>query len=172
VRASSLPLEPFLRDVAQSPVARVAGTAVFMAQNPEATPPALLHHIKHTEVLHERVVLLAVSSLDVPEVPSSERVEVQVLDAGFARVRVRCGFMQQPDVPAALAQCSEQGLRIDVGNAMYFVGRETLVIDERSTLVRLRKRLFAFASRNAPPATACFQLPPSRVVELGMQIEL
>ena len=95
-----------------------------------------------------------------------------MLDAGFARVRVRYGFMQQPDVPAALAQCSEHGLHIDVRSVTYFVGRETLVIEDRSTLVRLRKRLFAFVSRNAPPATSYFQLPPSRVVELGMQIEL
>jgi KUP system potassium uptake protein len=143
-----------------------------MAVNPDATPPALLHHIKHNKVLHERVVLLAVSYLDVPEVPRSERVDVQVLDAGFVRVRVRYGFMQRPDVPAALAQCAEQGLRIDLPTVTYFVGRETLVIDDRSALVRLRKRLFAFVSRNAPPATSYFQLPPSRVVELGMQIEL
>jgi KUP system potassium uptake protein len=172
VRASALPLPLFLRDLEHGQLARVAGTAVFMAQNPDATPPALLHHIKHSKVLHERVVLLAVSSLDVPEVPRGERLDVQVLEAGFARVRVRYGFMQQPDVPAALAQCSEHGLRIDFRTVTYFVGRETLVIGDRSTPVRLRKRLFAFVSRNAPPATAYFQLPPSRVVELGMQIEL
>lgn len=171
VRASLLPLEVVLRDVAVTGCLRVDGTAVFLAANPDAAPPALLHHLKHNKVLHRVVVLLSVHSLDVPEVPRAQRVQLESLGEGFHRVRLRYGFMQPPDVPAALAQCAEH-LRLDLADATYFVGRETLVIDDRSAMLRLRKRLFAFVSRNAPPASAYFRLPPSRVVELGMQIEL
>ena len=172
IRASSLPLELFLRDVEITKPMRVDGTAVFMAANPDAAPSALLHHIKHSKVLHDNVILLSVDNLDVPEVARAQRVQVEALGEGFHRVIVRYGFMQAPDVPAALAQCAKHGLKLDFRKVTYFVGRETLVIEDRLAWRRLRKRLFAFVSRNAPPATSYFRLPPSRVVELGMQIEL
>jgi KUP system potassium uptake protein len=172
IRASSLPLELFLQDVAITKPLRVDGTAVFMAANRDAAPSALLHHIKHTKVLHQVVILLSVENLDVPEVLRAQRVQVESLGEGFHRVRVQYGFMQAPDVPDALAHCAKHGLKVDFRRVTYFVGRETLVIDDPLAWRRLRKRLFAFVSRNAPTATAYFRLPPSRVVELGMQIEL
>lgn len=121
------------------------------------------------------MLLLSVRNLDLPEVPAEQQIEQQTLGAGFQRVQLRYGFMQRPDVPAALARCAAHGLAIDaidLDEVTHYIGRETLVIADRSALLRLRKRLFAFISRNAPPATAYFKLPPSRVVELGMQIEL
>jgi KUP system potassium uptake protein len=166
------PLDTFLADLAERRPARVGGTAVFMTANADGVPPVLLHHFKHNRCLHEQVVLLRVASLHVPEVPREERLSVEQLQQGFFRVTMRYGFMEDPNVPAALADCGQYGLRINPASTSYFLGRETLLTTGSSRMWRWRKALFAFISRNAVPATAYFGLPPGRVVELGMQIDL
>ncbi len=166
-----LPLQTFLDDVEAVKPHRVKGTAVFMAANPNGVPPILLHHFKHNQALHEKVVLLNVSNEHVPEVARQERVKVTELSNGFYRVNIRTGFMQQTNVPLALAACARQGLVIDPARTSYFLGRETLLPTGRARMMPWRKTLFAFISRNARPATAHFGLPPNRVVELGMQID-
>jgi KUP system potassium uptake protein len=166
-----LPLDAFLADVAATNPHRVRGTAVFMASNPDGTPPALLHNFKHNQVLHAQVVLLSVGSPPVPEVPDKDRVRVESLGHGFFRVAAQYGFIENPDVPAALRRCAELGLAIELDRASYYLGRETLVLTGSSKMAGWRKRLFAFISRNARPATAYFALPPNRVVELGAQIQ-
>jgi KUP system potassium uptake protein len=171
IQGSLLPLADFLDDVDRVKPHRVPGTAVFMASNPQGTPPVLLHHLKHNHVLHERVVLLSVFSLHVPEVLEPHRVTVHEERQGFWRVEARYGFMQQPDVPQVLRSCASHGLSIQLGTTSYFLGRETLLPTGRSKMWKWRKSLFAFISRNARPATAYFGLPPGRVVELGMQID-
>jgi KUP system potassium uptake protein len=167
-----LPLDVFLEDVAQVNPPRVNGTAVFMASNPKGTPTVLLHHFKHNQVLHKQVVLLSVGSEQVPEVPPERRVKVEPLGQGFYRIMVSYGFMQQPNVPQVLETCRADGLSIELRNTSYYLGRETLLPTGGSGMSRWRKALFAFISRNARPATAYFGLPPNRVVELGMQIDL
>jgi len=169
-RASMLPLDAFLADLATTSPHRVRGTAVFMASSAQGTPPALLHHFKHAHTLHERVVLLTVESAPVPEVPAVERHTTVDKGHGVVHVKVRYGFMETPDVPRALAACPE--LALDPARTSYYVGRETLLTAGRSGMARWRKWLFAFIARNARPATAYFGLPPGRVVELGMQIDL
>ncbi|UQA57753.1 potassium transporter Kup [Polyangium aurulentum] len=171
-KAEIQPLDEFLGEVAEVKPHRVKGTAVFMASNPYGTPPVLRHHFKHNQILHEQVVLLSIVSERVPEVPASERVEVENLDNGFFRVTARYGFMQTPNVPSVLAACREKGLVIELRHTSYYLGRETLLPTGRSKMSKWRKGLFAFISRNARPATAYFGLPPGRVVELGMQIDL
>ncbi len=170
--SSVLPLDLFLEDVERVKPPRVAGTAVFMAANPKGTPTVLLHHFKHNKVLHEQVVLLSVMSEQVPEVPAQRRATVESLGQGFYRVTASYGFMQQPNVPKLLEGCRADGLSIELRNTSYYLGRETLLPTGRSGMMRWRKALFAFISRNARPATAYFGLPPNRVVELGMQIDL
>jgi KUP system potassium uptake protein len=167
-----LPLDVFLADVAQVNPPRVNGTAVFMASNPKGTPAVLLHHFKHNQVLHKQIVLLSVGSEQVPEVPLERRVKVEPLGLGFFRIIVSYGFMQQPNVPLVLSTCKAEGFSIELRNTSYYLGRETLLSTGRSGMPRWRKALFAFISRNARPATAYFGLPPNRVVELGMQIDL
>lgn len=169
--AAMLPLDVFLTDVKDTKPWRVKGTAVFMASNANGVPAILLHHFKHNQVLHERMVLLTVLGLHVPEVPTEERVRVQDLEHGFYRVTIRYGFMQSPEVPRALAECARFGLVMQPGSTSYFLGRETLLPTGRARMSRWRKTLFAFVSRNARPATAYFGLPPNRVVELGMQVD-
>ena len=172
IKSSLLPLQLFLDDVKNTAPHRVRGTAVFMASNPEGTPPVLLHHFKHNQVLHEQVVLLSIQVLKVPDVPPERRLTVTPLGHGFFQVTACYGFMQTPNAPAVLETCRLHGLDIDLGKTSYYLGRETLLTTGRSKMMRWRKALFAFVSRNARPATAYFGLPPNRVVELGMQVDL
>jgi KUP system potassium uptake protein len=166
------PLDAFLKDLETRPVTRVKGTAVFMTANAGGVPPVLLHHFKHNQCLHAQVALLKVEAVHVPEVPPAERVTVEPLAQGFFRVTARYGFMEDPNVPHVMAACAKLGLVADPGSTSYFLGRETLLITGDSRMQPWRKSLFAFVSRNAVPATAYFGLPPGRVVELGMQIDL
>ena len=151
---------------------RARGTAVYMTGNPEVVPTALLHNIEHNQVLHEQVVLMTVRTQDIPSVPEGRRVEVERLDAGFSRVVVRYGFMDSPDVPRALELCQAQGLQADPARASYFIGRETLIPTPRPPLGPVEARVFAFLSAGNVSATAYFQIPPERVVELGTQLEV
>jgi KUP system potassium uptake protein len=168
----TLPVELFLKDVAARPPHRVPGTAVFMYGNPAGTPPALLHSLKHYKVLHERTVFLSVSTEEVPHLRDGERLEVTELGHGFYRIGIRFGFMEEPDVPGALAGVKVEGLDLSPGRTSYFLGRETLIPSNERGMAPWREKLFALMSRNARPATAFFSLPPNRVVELGAQIRL
>jgi KUP system potassium uptake protein len=171
-KANLLPIDTFLLDVEQTKPHRVSGAAVFMASNPNGTPPALLHHFKHNKVLHDQVVLLSVINERVPEIPASERTTVEAMGQGFFRVTARYGFMQTPNIPQVLGNCAQLGLDLNLADTSYYLGRETLLTSGDARMMKWRKGLFAFISRNARPATAYFSLPPGRVVELGMQIDL
>ena len=167
-----LPMELFLEDVSRTNPQRVQGTAVFMTLSPVGTPSALLHHFKFNQVFHQKVILLSVSVLDVPTVSEAERIKVEDLGYGFYRVLAFYGFMETPNVPKVLRMASCFGLDVDPEAAAYFLGRETLVTHGDSKMMRWRKALFAFMSRNAWTAPAYFGIPTHRVVELGIQIEL
>jgi KUP system potassium uptake protein len=172
LRRSSLPLELFLRDVANRKPLRVPGTAIFMTSDPEGTPVVLLHHLKHNKVLHEQVMLMSIVSMEVPEVPDEERVEVERLAENFVRVVARYGFMESPNVPEVLEYCEESGIpHLKAHEVSFFLGRERLIPIGGSRMARWRKKLFGIMSRNAQGATEFFQIPPNRVVELGAQIE-
>jgi KUP system potassium uptake protein len=167
-----LPVELFLQDVGRHFSSRVPGTAVFMYSDPAATPPALLHNLKHNKVLHERVVFLVVETANVPHVLSRERARVEELGNGFFRVTLRYGFMEEPDVPQALSELAPTGLIFKHLETTYFLGRETLIPTDKPGMAPWRERLFTVMHRNARTATSFFCLPPNRVVELGAQIEL
>jgi KUP system potassium uptake protein len=169
---AAFPLDLFLKDLATSPILRVKGTAVFMASSGNGVPPVLLHYVKHAQSLHETVVLLTVVGTHAPEVHGEGRLQVDTLGQNFYRVTLRYGFMETPDIPRALGECANRGLPFRLDRISYFLGRETLLPQGEARMLNWRKRLFAFISRNAVPATAYFGLPPGRVVELGMQIRL
>jgi KUP system potassium uptake protein len=170
--ARAVPLDEFLAMVAAVQPVRVPGTAVFMTAQPTGTPPALAHNLRYNKVLHEHVVVLTVSTAQRPHVPAAERVSVQPLGAGLVNIRVQYGFMDDPDVPAALEQARQQGARLDPGDLTYFLGRETIIVTRRQGMAVWREKLFVLMSRNAVRATAFFRLPPERVVELGVQVEM
>jgi KUP system potassium uptake protein len=173
LRASALPLPPFLADLATHPFVRVPGTAVFMTSNPDSVPPALLHHLKHNKSLHERVLLLSIITEHVPILRRRDRVACRELGQGMYHVIAHYGFMQSPRVPDVLRQVRRiAGVEIELNDTSFFLGRETLLATGRSGMWRWRAMLFAFLSRNAHTATEFFGLPPGRVVELGMQIEV
>jgi KUP system potassium uptake protein len=146
---------------------------VFMAANPNGVPIVLLHHYKHNQVLHETVVLLSVASENVPEIAAQNRLHVNDLGRGFHQVTAHYGFMETPRVPAVLREAAARyKIPYTPETVSYYLGRETLLPTGRSKMWRWRKTLFSFISRNARSATQYFGIPPDRVVELGMQIDL
>ncbi|HET6567008.1 MAG TPA: potassium transporter Kup, partial [Rhodothermales bacterium] len=160
----TLPQELFLQDVAKNPPRRVPGTAVFLSGNSGVVPFALLHSLKHYNVLHEKTVFLVVETEEVPHVPIEERAEAEDLGHGMYRVVLHYGFMEGPDVPEGLKQVRMDGLDFRPMHTSYFLGRETLLITKQPGMALWRERLFALMSRNARNATAFFHLPPNRVV--------
>ncbi|QLA15334.1 potassium transporter Kup [Desulfolutivibrio sulfoxidireducens] len=171
--AVSIPLADFLAEVAVKQPYRVPGTAVFMSVSPTGTPLTILHSFKHTKVLHEHVVILTVTSADTPYVDPGERLTISDLGQGFNRVVARYGFMETPNVPRIMVRARAAGLVSDgPSDTTFFLGRETLLTTGRSGLASWRKKLFAVMSQNARPATTYFGIPPGRVVELGVQVEL
>jgi KUP system potassium uptake protein len=171
LRESTLPIETFLNDSRVATLARVPGTAVFMFGN-KGTPPALLHNIKHNKVLHAQNVLLTVMTEEVPHVTDEERVSVSDIGHDFWRIVLRYGFMEDPDIPAALRKVDVNGLSLKHMETTYFLGREVLIATKKPGMAIWREHLFAWMSQNARSATSFFQLPPNRVVELGTQVEI
>ncbi len=169
---TKIPLKLFLDDVARQNLPRVRGPAVFMSVTPEGTSPVLLQNLRYNKILHEKVVLLSILTTDVPTVPASESVKVEDLGQGFYRVVAYNGFMQRPNVPEIMKLASNLGLPMDEAETTYYLGRMSLFTTGDSKMMRWRKVLFAFMSRNAGTPAAYFGLPANRVVELGVQIQL
>jgi KUP system potassium uptake protein len=172
MRQAALPVDQFLASVSRREIPRVKGTAIYLAGNPEGVPIALLHNLKHNKVLHERVLFLTVSVEESPRVDDETRMSVEELGEGFWRVLARYGFMEEPNIPDVLRRCGELGLKCREHETSFFVSRETIIPSKKRGMPIWRERLFALMSRNAHPATAFFRLPPNRVVELGMQVEI
>ena len=167
-----VPDELFLADIEAVEPHRVPGTAVFMSSTPGGIPNVLVHHIKHNQVLHRQVVLFSVDTRVVPWVDIEKELEIKQLGHGFFRVIAHVGFMQSPDVPAIVAMCARRGLPTQPLSTTYYLGRQTLLTTGAARFAHWRKVLFAFLSRNSRPPTAFFNLPPNRVVELGVQIAM
>jgi KUP system potassium uptake protein len=170
--ARAIPIEEFLTSVQNTVPARVPGTAVFMTAQPKGTPPALAHNVRCNKVLHEHVVTLMITTQPVPHVPPDDQLTVRPLGQGVFDVRVRYGFMEDPNVPEALVRACEHGLELDEDDVTYFLGRETLLVTKSPGMAMWRERLFVLMARNAVQAPTFFRLPPERVVELGVQVEL
>ena len=171
IAEGTLPLRLFLERMERVPD-RVAGTAVFLTADATHTPAAFLHNLKHNKVLHERIIILHVETMDVPRVPDSQRVECERLGKGFYTVNARYGFTEQPDVPAALRACRPHGIAYDEMETSFFLGRETLVPSQHSKLGRWRRDWFISLSHSASATKTFFRIPPNRAIELGNQIQI
>jgi KUP system potassium uptake protein len=167
----ALPLRQFLERMERVPN-RVAGTAVFLTADASKTPAAFLHNLKHNKVLHERIIVLQVETMDVPRVPEANRVECDRLGKGFHTVIARYGFTEQPDVPAALRACRPHGIAYDEMETSFFLGRETLIPSQHSRLGKWRRDWFISLSHSASATKTFFRIPPNRAIELGNQIQV
>jgi KUP system potassium uptake protein len=172
LRERLVPVDLFIAQLLCEPPHRVPGDAIFMTGNPVGTPPALRHNVAHNRILHERVIIVVVQTADVPHVPAGERSGVEEIGEGFWRVILTYGFMDQPNVPLALARLNEPTLKIRPDEVSYFLGHETILASGAPGMALWREKLFAWMSRNAQTATRYFHLPPDRVVEIGTQVEL
>ncbi|MDE2606573.1 MAG: potassium transporter Kup [Burkholderiales bacterium] len=161
-------LAPFIEALLQDPPHRVRGTAVFLTAEPEVVPHALLHNLKHNQVLHQRVIILKVQATDSPRVDPAHRVSATELAGGFWQVTVRHGFMEVPDVPEFMKLLSYQrGIPIEAMTTSYFVSRETVSTGRLPGMTRPRQAIFTWLHRNSSRASDYFRLPPNRVVEFG-----
>jgi KUP system potassium uptake protein len=167
-----LPLPIFIGSIRVQPPHRVQGTAVFLTARSDAVPHALLHNMLHNQVLHEQVVLLTVVYEDRPRVPADQRFEVEAHGEGFYRVILHFGFIDEPDVPAALALCHLAELDFSPMRTTYFLSRETVIPSKMEGMARWREALFAFMLKNANGNLRFFKLPFNRVIELGTQVEM
>jgi KUP system potassium uptake protein len=173
IKQGGLALVPFIENITEHPPLRVPGTAAFLTANQNSVPHALLHNLKHNKVLHERNVMLTVEVLETPVADADERIHLTTMDGNFYGLELRFGFAEDPNIPLALSRCAKSGLPFDLMDTTFFLSRENVVADKRRPGMALwRDRLFAFMSRNALPATAFFQIPGNRLIELGTQVEI
>ncbi len=167
-----LPVEIILKDIQRYKLVRTPGTGAFLSVSPLGTPITLLHLLKHTESLPQRVILLSIVSANTPYVARKDRLSINHLGQGFHRVVASYGFMETPNVPEILDIATKQGLEMDTFSTTFYVNRETLLSTGTAAMSSWRKGLFAFLSRNSWNVTTFFGIPPNRVVELGSQVEL
>ena len=165
-------LLPFITALSADRVHRIPRTAVYAVANPDTVPQALMHNLKHNQVLHERNLILTVVFHDVPWIPFEERVQVTSLVPGFWRVQVNYGFINTPDIPKALELCQAQGLAINLFETSYFLSREIVVPTKGAGMAHWREALFALMSRNAGSVAAFFRLPNNCVIELGTRVQI
>ena len=170
--SSALPLPVFIKSVAKS-VHRVRGTSVFLSTSAETVPAALLHNLKHNQVLHSRVLILNVKIEEIPHVAREKRVEVHNAGSGFYRVILHYGFMEEVDIPADLAGTGTCGEPFNMMSTSFFLGRQKLIASKRHAGMALwREKLFSWMLKNSESAMEFFRLPTNRVVELGSQLQI
>jgi KUP system potassium uptake protein len=169
-RRTEVPLETLMRSLEKKPPHVVPGTAVFLTSDPEFAPTALLHNLKHNKVLHEKNVILTIITADTPRVPQHDRVTISPVSEHFSTVALRFGYMEQPNVPKALAIARKHGWSFDIMSTSFFLSRRSLRPSPQSGMPRWQDRLFIALARSASDATDFFQIPTGRVVEVGTQV--
>jgi KUP system potassium uptake protein len=169
-RRAEVPIETLLHNLEKKPPHIVPGTAVFLTSDPDFAPTALLHNLKHNKVLHQHNVILTIVTGDTPRVPDSDRVQFTPLSEHFARVTLKFGYMDTPNVPKALAIARKHGWQFDIMSTSFFLSRRTLRPSAQSGMPTWQDRLFIALARSASDATDFFQIPTGRVVEVGTQV--
>jgi KUP system potassium uptake protein len=169
-RRTEVPLETLFRNLEKKPPPFVPGTAVFLTSDPEFSPTALLHNLKHNKILHEQNVILTVITADTPRVPEEDRVKITPLSEHFSRVALKYGFMEQPNVPKGLAIARKHGWQFDIMSTSFFLSRRALKPAPQSGMPGWQDHLFIGLARSASDATDFFQIPTGRVVEVGTQV--
>ncbi|MGH6738628.1 MAG: KUP/HAK/KT family potassium transporter, partial [Bradyrhizobium sp.] len=171
-RRTEVPLDGLIKSLEKRPPHVVKGTAVFLTSDPNFAPTALLHNLKHNKVLHEHNVVLTIETAQTPRVSLADRVRMETVSDKFAKVRLRFGFMETPNVPKALAIARKLGWQFDIMSTSFFVSRRALKPSAQSGMPRWQDRLFIGLSRSANDAIDYFQIPTGRVVEVGTQVTI
>jgi KUP system potassium uptake protein len=169
-RRTEVPIDTLFRILEKKPPHIVPGTAVFLTSDPDFTPTALLHNLKHNKILHEKNVILTIITADTPRVPEEERVQITPLSEHFSRVSLKFGYMEQPNVPKALAIARKHGWQFDIMSTSFFLSRRALKPSAKSGMPSWQDHLFIWLARSASDATDFFQIPTGRVVEVGTQV--
>jgi KUP system potassium uptake protein len=169
---SGLPLPTFLESLTKDPPHRVPGTAIFMVEHADTVSRALLQNFACNKVLHERVIFLTILVRSVPWVPVDERIAIEPLGGGLYRMLMHFGFMDRPDVTAALELCARRGLALDPASTWFLLSRSTVISSPKEGMALWRERLFGAMTRNAHTAGDYFNIPSDQVIELGTKIEI
>ena len=170
-RSGSIPLSTLIASLDGSESLRhVKGTAMFLTAEPVVAPPALLHNLKHNQVLHERNYIVTVSTTNAPHVPPAEQVVTETLTDGFTRVFVTFGYMDDPNVPRALAMARKLGVKFEIMATSFFINRRSFKLADNGSMPGWQQRLYVAMTKTATNAPAYYHLPPNRVIELGQQI--
>lgn len=169
-RSSEIKIDKLVRQIESKPPDFVDGTAIFLTADPETAPTALMHSLKHYKVLHEKNVLLTVETLPQPRVPASDKIDYREINEHFAQLKIRYGFMEDPNLPAALVIARKQGIKFELMKTSFFLSRRSLVPSSDAGMPLWQDHLFIALSRNASDASSYFRLPTGRVVEIGAQV--
>lgn len=172
ISRTDVPLAFLVEKLANKPPQRVPGLAIFLTAEPHTAPRALLHSLKHYKVLHEKNAILTIRSATVPRIPDAERVCIETIDGNFSRVLLRFGYMDEPNVPKALALCRKQGLKFDIMSTSFFLSRRSIKPSAKGGMPFWQDKLFIAMASNASDASAYFHIPTERVVEIGAQISV
>ncbi len=164
------PLVKLFETLSHHPPHRVRGAAIFLTGDPETAPAALMHNLKHNQVLHEQVIILTVKTLPTPRAPEAERIKIEDYLPDVKRVTLSFGFMETPNVVKALTEARKHGLKFDIMKTSFFLSRRTIVPSQKSGMPLWQDHLFIFLARNATNATDFFHIPSGRAVELGNQV--
>ena len=152
--------------------ARIERTAIFLCANQDTVPQALMHNIKHNQVLHQNNLILTLAFLDVPTVANQHRLHIKEIGSGFWQVKCDYGFMEMPNIPKALEDCKINNVIIDPFTTSYFVSRETVISGPGGKMAKWRDDLFAVMSRNAGSVISYFNIPSNSVIELGSRVHI
>jgi KUP system potassium uptake protein len=171
VMTITVPKEKFMEMVASENLIRLPGVGVFLSTFQREVPPMLLHYVNQTKAMYEKLVILSVLTTDAPEVAEAERIEIEKLGHGVCRISARYGFMESPDIPQIMSLAKAKGLDINLNEVTYYLGRISLVRESRRTMPRWRRFLFTFMFRNALGGSSYLNIPPSKVMEIGIQMQ-
>jgi KUP system potassium uptake protein len=171
-RRLEIPLRTLVDNLEKHPPPRKKGTAIFLTSDPEGAPTALLHSLKHFGTLHDHNVIMTVVTDDAPSVPPNSRVTYEQLSSSFARLTVRYGFSETPNISGALSAARQLGWTFDIMSTSFVLSRRSVKTSARRGLRRWRDTVFTFLTRNADDASRYFRLPADRVIEIGMQVSM
>jgi KUP system potassium uptake protein len=172
IQKEQVPVHDLIKLIRARPPLRAEGTAVYLSSESGGIPRALSNNLRFNRVLHERNVLLTFSRPEIPYVDPEERIQVRTLDSGLYQVIARYGFMEAPNVVAALRSAEKQGVPFDPENTVYVIGRENPIFAPGGGMPGWRKKLFAYMGRNSQLAATHFGVPSHRLLEISSQVKL